>query len=291
MRSSTLKFFLCLAILVSALVAEGAAKAPSFKFTTITVPGAAMTQLFGINNAGDMVGDYLDNSGLWHGLLISAGHMTTIDHPGASVGTYLYGINSTGTIAGFYQDSVGGQYGFTYSGGVFTAIAPTGTIQTGVYGINDSGVVVGAYWDASNVQHGFFGTPSTGYTTLNVPKSTATLGFGINAAGNVTLVWKDSGGLRHGALYTAKTKKFKTLNVPASIETLIRGIDTKGDIAFAYTDSAGTHGALYTGGKYYICNDPAQPNNTRASGINDKRVMVGNIVDSSGNWSGIQITY
>ncbi len=265
---------------------------PKFTYTPLTVPGATSTQLFAINNSAVIVGDYVDTAGVTHGVMISGTKRTTINHPKAVVGTYLFGINSTGTIAGLYQDGVGGYYGFTYKGGKFTPINPAGSTITTVYGINDAGVVTGSYFDANlNLRRGFYGSPTTGYTILDVPKSTSTLGWGINKAGNITLVWIDTAGLRHGSLYTVATKKFLTLNVPGSTETLIRGIDTAGDIINVYTDAAGTHSALRTGGKYYKFSDPVQPNNTRVTGINDKRMMIGNVVDINGNWSGIKVAY
>ena len=292
MKRLNVVLFALLAILPLAVLAEGATPAPpNFKFTTMNVPGSISTQLFGINNSGSIVGDYADSAGIWHGVLISGGKNKTIDHPSAVVGTFLYSINSTGTIAGFYQDGVGGYHGFTYKAGVFTAINPAGSTLTTVYGVNDSGVVTGSYVDGSNVRHGFYGSPTKGYTILDVPGSTSTLGYGINKAGNLTLVWQDSSGLRHGSLYTVATKKFLTLNVPGSTETPLREIDTAGDIVTLYVDAAGTHSALRIGGKYFKFSDPVQPNNTRATGINDKRMLVGNLVDVSGNVSGMKVTY
>ena len=267
-----------------------ASPALTFTYTTVTVPGARGTELFAVNNSGDMVGDYQDTSGLWHGLLISSGKIKTINHPGAVGGTYLYGINSTGSIAGFYQDGVGGTFAFTYKGGVFKSILPTGSTATLAYGVNDAGQVAGAYYDSANNLHGFVGSPTTGYKTLDVPGATATLARSINKSGIISLAWYNTSGLRSGATYNGT--KYTIFKVAGSIETLPRSINTAGDIVMGYTDAAGTHAALRTGGVFYKFSDPAQPNFTFATGINDKRMITGNIIDSvTGAHSGIKVTY
>ncbi len=60
----------------------------------------------GINDVGQIVGTYSDESGT-HGLLLSGGTITAIDYPGANPGsTVVWGINSAGQIVGTY----GGRY-------------------------------------------------------------------------------------------------------------------------------------------------------------------------------------
>src|SRR5438876_6086030 len=60
-------------------------------FTTIDYPGAAATLAVDINANGQIVGRFVDASGL-HGWLLSAGNFTLIDLPGASA-TRPRGIN------------------------------------------------------------------------------------------------------------------------------------------------------------------------------------------------------
>jgi len=52
-------------------------------FQVIDVPGAVYTDAHGINNAGDVVGEYTDADWNQHGFLLSGGVSTTIDVPGA----------------------------------------------------------------------------------------------------------------------------------------------------------------------------------------------------------------
>ena len=78
----------------------GPAKA-QFDFTTIDVPGATYSLAQGINDAGQIVGSFFDDSG-FHGFLLDVdGSYTTLDEPGANQ-TEPHGINNVGVIAGLY---------------------------------------------------------------------------------------------------------------------------------------------------------------------------------------------
>ena len=74
----------------------------------------------GINDLGQIVGDYVDSSGVQHGFLYSGGTYTTLNAPSGTNGTDAYGINDLGQIVGYYKDSSSTEHGFLY-----TAAAPT----------------------------------------------------------------------------------------------------------------------------------------------------------------------
>jgi len=52
-------------------------------FTSFNFPGATFTDAYGINNAGDIVGDYLDSAGAGHGFLLKNGTFSSFDAPNA----------------------------------------------------------------------------------------------------------------------------------------------------------------------------------------------------------------
>src|SRR6516225_7756300 len=104
------------AVVVSTALAYGAAKSgpnpvsaspasdqgsTSYTYTSIDYPGAARSRANGINDRGDIVGIYLDSSGVWHGYLLSGGTFTTIDAPG-SIQTRTTSINNRGVIGGYF---------------------------------------------------------------------------------------------------------------------------------------------------------------------------------------------
>ena len=84
---------LLLAILPFAAVAL-ALDAPklTFKFTTVQVKNAQDTRVYGVNNAGVMVGQYIDSAGVAHGMTLVGNKVTTLDDPSGS-STFCYAIN------------------------------------------------------------------------------------------------------------------------------------------------------------------------------------------------------
>src|SRR5262245_8169433 len=102
---------------------------PSYTFTTIEPPGSIFTEAIGINDSGEIVGDYRLADNLTHGFLLSGGTYTTVDFPGHM--TVAFSINNSGQIVGTYQaDLDSPPRGFLLSGGVFTTIDVPGSIQT-----------------------------------------------------------------------------------------------------------------------------------------------------------------
>ena len=70
------------------------ASAMDYSITVIDVPGAsAGTTAVGINNSGQIVGSFGDNTGT-HGFLYNGGKFTVIDGPGA-LGANIYGLGYT----------------------------------------------------------------------------------------------------------------------------------------------------------------------------------------------------
>jgi probable HAF family extracellular repeat protein len=91
-------------------------------FTTIDDPlrgPGGHTDAVGINNAGQIVGDYQDSSGNYHGYFYNNGTYTTLNAPGAE-DTFATAINNYGDIVGSYRDLGHMLHGFLYSGGLYT---------------------------------------------------------------------------------------------------------------------------------------------------------------------------
>ena len=123
-------------------LATGASQAPTltFHFKDVNFPGAAGTSVYGINDAGVIVGQYYDKQGVFHGFKLDHGKGTTIDDPNGS-NTLCSDINSSDAIVGQYTaDPSGDNHGFLYENGKFTDIAPDKL--SGASGINDNGYIV-----------------------------------------------------------------------------------------------------------------------------------------------------
>ena len=84
------------------------------QFITIAYPGATMTQAFGVNDAGEVVGTFTtgpSNAPVTHGFTWLAGKFASVDIGGASA-TTINGVNDEGDLVGFYTDAKGNTDGF-----------------------------------------------------------------------------------------------------------------------------------------------------------------------------------
>jgi hypothetical protein len=116
--------------------------------TTIDHPRAEATFPFGINNRGDTVGVYYLADGSFHGFLRTPrGSFTTIDAPGAELGTQVASINDHGEMVGVAVHADFSTDGFYRSRwGRFRSIqAPGAATYTRALDINDQGDIVGDY--------------------------------------------------------------------------------------------------------------------------------------------------
>ncbi len=240
------------------------------ELTRIEVPGARETLAYGINNSGQIVGEYYDAAGGRHGFLLSDGSYTTLDVPGARV-TIAHGINDTGQIVGYYFDATG-THGFLLSGGNFTTFDVPGAEGAWGYGINNSGQIVGEYYDAAG-DHGFLLSDGN-YTTFDVPGASITAAYGINDSGQIVGTYRDTGNYRHGFL--VNDGQYTTFNVPASSDTDAQGINDAGQIVGYYADLGGNSGGgfLLSGDSYTTFHVPGMVF-TYAQGVNDSDQIVG----------------
>src|SRR5438552_18021999 len=96
-------------------------------YTTIDVPGAAITMARGINSRGDIVGSYQITpskpGGDFHGFLLRDGELTIINYPN-HLNTILQRISATGVIVGCYHDAdmMGSMHGMELTADGFQAI-------------------------------------------------------------------------------------------------------------------------------------------------------------------------
>jgi hypothetical protein len=286
-------------LLVLTFVAVGLAAAPplTFKFTDVHANKTALeTDTYGVNNAGVIVGDYVDSKSVQHGMILAGTKLTTVDNKSCAAisgtgGISFYGVNSAGAAAGWCTSSKTGlDTGFVYSKGKFTPVNFPRSKGTQATGINDKGWVVGLYLDSASLSHGFVKV-GTKYTRIDVKGETNTVAWGVNNKGQITVYATNSAGDFDSFLVTGKT--FKNINNPKAkggLGTIVHTPSNVGDIDGTYYNSAGTEmGWLLHKGKYYDVVDPK--GTTRADGLNDKSVLVGRYGTGSFGGTGFKATY
>ena len=173
------------------------------------VPGASFILVKGINNRGQVVGEYggpdaipgpdgLVPPGTIHGFMRDqGGAIITFEVPFSRLHN-VADINDRGQIVGYYDNPDGTPgHGFLRdAGGRFTNIAFPGASVTDVHGINNRGQVVGAYLEAGVTPnpdgtvprgkvHGYLWDAGR-FTSFDVPGSIFTQPFGINDRGQIS---------------------------------------------------------------------------------------------------------
>ena len=235
---------------------------PSGTFTPVDFPGAAQTQLNGLNDNGIEVGYfYQTNNGVpldnQFGFVLRDGvftavndpHTPTAPNPGVLIENQVLGVNDRDVAVGFYNDASGNSHGYTYDikTGTFSAdINDPSAVSTVAGAINDKGDIAGFFTDSGGVIHGFLDEHGQ-FTTVDAPGATLTELLGVNDSG-IAVGQDVVGGVTHGLIYDSHTGVFTTVDAPnAAGFTLLNGINDKGDIVGFYTDAAGaTHGLLVT---------------------------------------------
>src|SRR6266545_562428 len=141
---------------VAAAVTTGAE--PRYSYVAVDYPSAVATSLSGINARGDIVGNYVDSNGMFHGFVLRDGAFATIDVPRAA-------------------------WGYVIENGVFTRFRVPGSNLTAVWDVGPEGALVGVYRNSAGT-HGFL-LEDGEYTSIDYPAATLTRAFGINAAGDI----------------------------------------------------------------------------------------------------------
>jgi probable HAF family extracellular repeat protein len=149
-------------------------------YTTIGGPTASPsdTFAFGINNSGQIVGQYNTGSALY-GFLYSNSMYTTLKVPSSVPAgfpvTEAFGINDAGQIVGMFRNTAAtANYGFLYDNGSYATLStPFSPTNTWAYDINNQGQIVG-----SAINQGFL--YSNGSNTQLIGTA-----FGINDAGQI----------------------------------------------------------------------------------------------------------
>jgi uncharacterized membrane protein len=176
---SKLSAALAVVIPVVLAILQTPARADQYTFTTFDVPGYSGTQLNGINDRGQVVGEYgFDGrGGLGSAFVSSNDQITTITVPGLSGTSAAVGINNAGQIV------VDQGQGFVYTNGSFASVTVPGAVAV-VDDINNNGQIVGILHYPNGVYTGYVATYGS-FTPISVPGAYATYTTGINDKGQV----------------------------------------------------------------------------------------------------------
>jgi uncharacterized membrane protein len=219
--------------------------------TTFDVPDASFILVKGINNRGEVVGEYggpdaipgPDGTvppGTIHDFVRDRrGVITTFDVPVFRLHD-VADINDRGVIVGYYDklDGTSGGY-LRHKDGRFIQIDFPSASYTTIHGLNNRGQIVGAYLEGGvtpnpdgtvppGVVHGFLWERGR-FTTLDVPGSIWTQPFGINDRGEISGGYYDPTGKQHG--FVLQKGQYTTIDAPRPIDDF-----SNGNIAWGIND-------------------------------------------------------
>ena len=234
----------------------------------VSVPGAAATAVYGLNDAGQIAGSYFspatfDSEGnqltldTTHGFFGTAAAQTTVDGPAALASTDLpfaeiNKINNSGAYAGDFQavDSSGNEapMGFTGSGG--SAVA-TNLVNSQALGINNLGTTVGTVGNADGTFSSSYVQTGTGPVSIfDVAGFETSNATGINDSGvivgNAAAAMTDSPNVG----YVDTNGAFSFLSIPGAYDVFAKGINNVGTIVGGYDTAPGgaETGFIFSGG-------------------------------------------
>jgi probable HAF family extracellular repeat protein len=176
----------------------------------IDLPGMRDTITKGINDAGDIVGTYIDPDFNRHAFILHPdGSYATLTPPSglSIISLSPEDVNNLGHIVGTIWDDSGSYHGFILVNGAYTVFQVPGGKDTLAYGMNDHGHVVGAFLDGDHMR-GFL-LKGGRFTTINVTADAQSEPRGVNNHGHIagTFTRPYDGGLAHGFLAVPKATK------------------------------------------------------------------------------------
>jgi len=264
---------------VVATAQKAATSSPaSYSYRSIDYPGAALTQVFGINERGDVVGSYNDTDGNTHGFSLVNGRFSRIDYPG-SIFTAARGINDDDVIVGAFTraDDPNGGHGYVLRGATFSQVDFPGSVHSGILGVNEAGDITGSY-DLGDINTGIgYLTENGRFVSFEVPNSAplTTGPHGINDAGFVAGFFGDSIDPNVTHAFLKFRSQFTIVDYPGATITGFFGINERGDAVGGCTCVDGRpHGILYSRGQFTFIVYPGATH-TRPRAINDRGQIVG----------------
>jgi probable HAF family extracellular repeat protein len=284
------------------LAASSAAARAEYVFTLFEVPGAAFTDVRGINNSGQVVGA-AGGATDSYAFIYSGGSFIKPAGPAGYSNFGFLGINDAGVAVGSAsRDSTAPSEGLIYSGGVTTLVSRPGYVGTNFRAIGPSGLITGFSTATSGALEAFSYNPTSGIFTALTPRGAATNVFdiaqGMNAAGQIVgstrLTGPGTGPTQSGFLYNPTTDTYELFQV-GGLRTRARGINDTGLITgFVDVIDAG----VFVRSKAFVANssgyewlDPTSIGgitvaSISAQGINNLGQVVGLFNDALGNFYG-----
>jgi hypothetical protein len=257
--------------------------------TTFDYPGTGNATLpQKINELGDIVGEFIDPSGVVRGFtrFNNGSFSSPIVDPNDTVGfTEGRGINNFRKVIGDYVASDGFVHSFSLFANTFTEYDVPGAVQTNLLGINELGDLTGAFDpDGSGVFQGFIDRHGN-ITSFSVPDGVGgTLAYELNDTRRLTVgYYIDASGVLHGYYRDHNGALHFPIDPPGSVATVLFGVNDTNFVVGRYADAAGaTHGLFFVPPDNFFTFDFPGSSFTSLNGINLFGFICGRYNDAAG---------
>ena len=256
--------------------------------TTFDYPGPGNSTLpQKINNRGDVVGEYLDSSGVARAFVrfSDGSYSDPIVDPNDTVGfTEGRGINNARTVNGDYLISDGTLHSFFLSGTTFTEYDVPNTVQTNLLSVNDAGNFTGGFDpDGSGIFQAFVSI-SGALTSWTIPGALGTFAYELSNSNQLVVgYFIDGSGVLHGYYRDASGALHFPVDPSGSVGTVLFGLNERNWVVGRYADTSGaTHGLFFTAPDSFFTFDYPGSTFTSLNGINAQGVICGRFVDAAG---------
>jgi hypothetical protein len=240
-----------------------------------------------INEIGDIVGEFIDSSGVVRGFVrfVNGRFSAPIVDPNDTVGfTEGRGINNFRKVVGDYAASDGTLHSFFLFGSTFTEYDVPSAVQTNLLGINELGDLTGGFDpDGSGVFQGFIDRRGT-ITSFSVPDAASTFAYELNDTRRLAVgYYIDASGILHGYYRDHNGTLHFPIDPPGSVATVLFGVSDTNFVVGRYADAAGaTHGLFFFPPDNFFTFDYPGSTFTSLNGINLFGFICGRYNDAAG---------
>lgn len=247
-------------------------------------PGASLTIAHGVNQNGDVTGEFTDIAGAHAFIRFNNGTFSQpLTHPNDNQGeTFGADLNRT-ELVGYYFDLTNFVFhSFLYTGQSFTSLDVAGATSTAVLGLNSAGDYSGQVDDGSGVTHALVNSAGQ-LTEFAIPGASFTSANAISNVGSVAGVYQLGDGKTHGFVRDASGNFTYPIDYPGSTSTILRGINRSGWIVGSYVDTQLVqHGFLFRSPDRFVSYTYPGSTLTSLEGINDRGQACGQYKDTAG---------
>ncbi len=261
-----------------------ASNAALYSITSITFPNYPFGtgEGFGINDAGQMVGEAQNASGL-HAFVYSAGSLTDLGTLGGA-DSQAFAINSTGQIAGDAMLNSGLHHPFTDNGSTMTDLTPSASYAGYANGINAGGQEVGTLLSGTSGGANAFLYSSGVLSAVGTLGGAHSSAFGINANGQIAGGADTTNGVYHAFIKSGSA--LTDLGTLGGTSSVAYAINSGGDAAGAAEISGGAyHAFLYSGGTMHDLGTLGG-STSYAYALNSLDMVVGQSLNAAGTMDG-----